>query len=98
MSEPRKIMVVIEYSEKEKRVMVRRATIVGLREIDETPLLPKLDPANWQNYVQVFERLDMGKNVGFLGLVPDPEQPSPEETQQAIREAKHKHSPNRKKT
>lgn len=56
---PESITVLIEYSLKQKRVIVRGAW-------RGTPtMLEPLEPDNQQNYVKVFDGVDMKYNVGF---------------------------------
>lgn len=56
--------VLIEYSPTDKRVMVRGVWWSG----DALPTLKPLAPGNQQNWVDCFEGVDMGKNVGFSDL------------------------------
>jgi hypothetical protein len=61
---------VIEYSPKQKRVTVR-----GVWNRDDIPMLPLLEPDNYQNQVQVFEGHDHGYHVGFSNLTEWKSQP-----------------------
>lgn len=58
-------VVLIEYSETDKRVFVR-----GVWSTDEFEMLPPLKQGNIQNAIKVFENMDMGAHVGISGLVP----------------------------
>lgn len=71
MKNPRILTVLIEYSEKRKRVTVR-----GVWPKDTAKQLPKLLPGNYQNYVDVFEGVDMKWHVGFAGLIPEASAPN----------------------
>ena len=61
---PRILIVVLEYSPAQQRVMVRGVWPKG------AALPDPLAPENKQNRVSVFEGVDMKANVGFAGLVP----------------------------
>ena len=65
---PRILTVLLEYSEERRRVIVRGAWPKA-----EMKMRPKLLPGNFQNYVDVFEGVDMTWHIGFAGLVPEPE-------------------------
>ena len=65
---PRILTVLIEYSEERRRVIVR-----GVWPKAKMKMRPKLVPGNFQNYVDVFEGVDMTWHIGFAGLVPEPE-------------------------
>lgn len=58
------LVVVIEYSPSQQRVMVRGAWPM------DAVLPGRLAPENRQNRVRVFLGVDMKANVGFAGLVP----------------------------
>jgi hypothetical protein len=61
---PRVLIVVLEYSPAQQRVMVRGVWEDGQR-------LPEpLDPRNVQNHIRVFENVTMGSPTGMTGLVP----------------------------
>lgn len=62
---PRILTVVIEYVPEQKRVIVRGVWVKG-----EVSAVEKLTPDSTQNYVDVFEGVDMRWNVGFGGLEP----------------------------
>lgn len=63
---PRVLTVLIEYSPTQQRIMVRGAWEQGKGPANIAPLAPE----NTQNFVKVFEGVDMKSNVGFAGLVP----------------------------
>lgn len=65
MEDTRIMTVLIEYSEEKKRVVVRGVWPKGSLE-----QLPKLLPENQQNYVDVFEGIDMKWHCGFVDLIP----------------------------
>lgn len=59
------VYICVEYSPIEKRVMVRGV-------FNDKYLCPKpLHPDNKQNIVSCFADTDMGKHVGFAGLIPE---------------------------
>lgn len=61
---PRILIVVLEYSPTQQRVMVRGVWEDGRR-------LPEpLEPGNVQNCIRVFENVTMGSPTGMTGLVP----------------------------
>ena len=66
MESSRILTVLVEYSEEQKRVMVR-----GVWPKADVKHLPKLLAGNEQNYVDVFEGADMKWHVGFSGLIPE---------------------------
>lgn len=63
--EPRILTVLLEYSPTQQRVMVR-----GVWPEGEQAYRKPLEAENQQNYVRVFEGVDMKANVGFAGLMP----------------------------
>ena len=65
-----RVMIVIEYSFTECRVIVRGAFYEG----DTLPA--PLHPGNVQNKVSVWLGADMGHHVGFSGLVPGEKEPT----------------------
>lgn len=67
MSEmPRILTVLIEYSPSTTRVIVRGVWLKGRGPSDTAPL----EPGNRQNFVDVFEGIDMKvRGTGFTGLV-----------------------------
>jgi hypothetical protein len=71
METPRILTVLVEYSEERKRVTVR-----GVWPKADAKQLPKLLPSNEQNYVDVFEGVDMKWHVGFTGLIPEASTPN----------------------
>lgn len=62
--QPDTITVLIEYVPSQKRVMVRAAWRDGKE------YLEPLEPDNKQNYVSVFDGVDMKYHTGFQGLEP----------------------------
>ena len=71
METPRILTVLVEYSEERKRVTVR-----GVWPQADARQLPKLLPGNEQNYVDLFEGVDMKWHVGFAGLIPEASTPN----------------------
>lgn len=71
MSQPEIVIVVIEYSPSQRRVMVRGAFRQG------APLPAPLAPENQQNRVRVFLDADMGSAPGFAALRAIGEEPTP---------------------
>jgi hypothetical protein len=64
MNMPRVLIVVLEYSPAQQRVMVRGVWPDGAK------LPAPLASENTQNTVRVFEGVNMKAHVGFAGLVP----------------------------
>lgn len=60
METPRIMIILIEYSVKQDRVIVR-----GCLEKEKYKRLPVLEEGNLQNSIQVFEGTDHGYYVGF---------------------------------